>query len=1403
MKQTSVNRIAASLALLSFLPQAALANGSTPAISGLSDLTVLEQDAPTVIDADVSISDGLDFTDGSITFSLADAETEDNFGFLSDSNPNDLGALSLDGIELYRGNGTGRDRIGSVDATNNGEDGAPLTILFSSPLENSSFETGTTEGWTTFASQYPNEADIDGDSINWVRSSNSTSGTATIKIASSASVSYSISVVTSPVSQGTYALRLFSSGSVSCTTPGAGLNPDGYCSTHGPYVESTPFNAFNGDQIFMDWSAQNGGDWYEVLGYLIGDGADDTFGTGDDTETLLFSQRGDTQSFTTTSATVSTDDTYLFRFVSGSYDASGGLALGASLYVDNVRVIGSVVVTDAIALEVARRVTFENTSDNPPSDPRVLTVSATDVDGDTGTATSNITIIPVDDPPTITSNGGGSTATVSVAENQTAVTTVVATDPDSSGLSYQIVAGGDAASFSINASTGVLTFVTAPDYETKSNYSLTVQATANSVSGTQSLTVNVTDANEAPEITTASLSAAVEEQPYAFTVIASDPETGSLIWNLTTAPAFLSIDTGTGQLSGTPASSDTGTHTVVINVSDGSFSDSASFSLEILPDLDGDSIPDDDDDDKDGDGLPNTWEILAGFDASDSSDAALDSDGDGLSNLQEYQQDKNPQLDDVAPEITLPADVTVDATERFNQVDFGTATAYDFLDGDVAVTTSHSGRFTPGRHEIVWTAIDNNGNTATATQIVKVRPLVEFSKDQRIGETGGPDVVVGVHLNGNAADYPVTVPFAVTGTAANPDDHDLQAGTVTISSGTHAEITFTVVDDGSGDDDETIELSMGTPINAKIGPRSTHTTTLSEQNEPPTVALTTSQMGSANLSLIAMDGGDVTVTATVTDPNSEDTHAFDWADSDNSLVDTDSAEASFTFNPSALAEGVYTIQINVSDDGSPSLSSKTSLKLKIQETLPTLSALDDTDGDGIDDVAEGLIDSDSDGIPDYLDAMEASNVIQERRATSDSYVMETNPGLRLRLGSTALGADIGASGVQSDDIETQQLQNPDSVTNVGGYFDFEVSELPEPGQTVQVVLAQFAAIPELPVYRKLSDSGWHDFVENGVDSLASAPGEAGYCPPPGDSQYTEGLTPGHWCVQLTMQDGGPNDADDEVNGTLADPGGVGSQVEVTAHARGGAGAMNWREIAAFVLAMLILNIRNRHLNHPTSRSMALLIVLLGLTPILSPVANADSGNEGTGDTPWKKLQGGFQIAWVDHDDSLDSVNARLQQAGLNATASQEDSSSVGWSVFLAYPIIPRLNVEVGYTRLGEVETDITGLASSSLDFIDSLGTIQPQTAQGLALSATYAYPVGNQWSVLARLGGFAWHVQYNVSTDSESREFKDDGFDMVYGLGVERQIGKRMFVNLLWQRYPIEDADIDSIGLGLRYTLFD
>ncbi len=57
----------------------------------------------------------------------------------------------------------------------------------------------------------------------------------------------------------------------------------------------------------------------------------------------------------------------------------------------------------------------------------------------------------------ITSNGGGATASISMAEGATAVTTVVATNSRNS-LSYSISGGANAALFQIGSISGVLTF---------------------------------------------------------------------------------------------------------------------------------------------------------------------------------------------------------------------------------------------------------------------------------------------------------------------------------------------------------------------------------------------------------------------------------------------------------------------------------------------------------------------------------------------------------------------------------------------------------------------------------------------------------------------------------------------------------------------------------------------------------------------------------------------------------------------------------------------------------------------------------------------------------------------------------------------------------------------------------
>jgi Ca2+-binding RTX toxin-like protein len=110
--------------------------------------------------------------------------------------------------------------------------------------------------------------------------------------------------------------------------------------------------------------------------------------------------------------------------------------------------------------------------------------------------------VPVEDiineAPTITSDGGGASASVSVAENGVAVTTVTATDPDAGQqLTYAIVGGNDMLLFDINSLTGELVFISPPDFEDPGDsdnnnvYDVTVEVTDGELTDTQSIAITV------------------------------------------------------------------------------------------------------------------------------------------------------------------------------------------------------------------------------------------------------------------------------------------------------------------------------------------------------------------------------------------------------------------------------------------------------------------------------------------------------------------------------------------------------------------------------------------------------------------------------------------------------------------------------------------------------------------------------------------------------------------------------------------------------------------------------------------------------------------------------------------------------------------------------------------------
>ena len=132
----------------------------------------------------------------------------------------------------------------------------------------------------------------------------------------------------------------------------------------------------------------------------------------------------------------------------------------------------------------------------------VLTVVITDGENSTSSVVS-LEIASLPDSPVITSNGGGATAAVNVAENGTAVTTVTASDADPGTVfSYSIVGGADRSLFTINETTGVLSFVSAPNFEAPADaggnnvYDVTVQVSDGSLTATQVIAVTVTNAND-------------------------------------------------------------------------------------------------------------------------------------------------------------------------------------------------------------------------------------------------------------------------------------------------------------------------------------------------------------------------------------------------------------------------------------------------------------------------------------------------------------------------------------------------------------------------------------------------------------------------------------------------------------------------------------------------------------------------------------------------------------------------------------------------------------------------------------------------------------------------------------------------------------------------------------------
>jgi hypothetical protein len=244
----------------------------------------------------------------------------------------------------------------------------------------------------------------------------------------------------------------------------------------------------------------------------------------------------------------------------GSVSVDEGLAAIATLTADEA-VTWSLTGADAAdftinaatgAVSFVTAPDFENPHDTDQDNVYRVAVGATDAAGNTSQLALTVTINNLAEdtqPPAIT---GPSGSTVSLAEGGTAVATLSADEAVAWSLT-----GADAAAFSIDAATGALTFVDAPDFENPVDigsdnvFHITVVATDAAGNSSQlALSVTVTDVSEdtEPPVITGPITGTMSVSEGA-TTLATLSATELVIWSLTgTDATHFVVDPSTGAL---------------------------------------------------------------------------------------------------------------------------------------------------------------------------------------------------------------------------------------------------------------------------------------------------------------------------------------------------------------------------------------------------------------------------------------------------------------------------------------------------------------------------------------------------------------------------------------------------------------------------------------------------------------------------------------------------------------------------------------------------------------------------------------------------------------------------------------------------------------------------------------
>ena len=204
----------------------------------------------------------------------------------------------------------------------------------------------------------------------------------------------------------------------------------------------------------------------------------------------------------------------------------------------------------------------------------ILRIKVTDSSSPALSAEANVTIniTDINEAPVWTSADQ-----LTIDEDSTVEHNLTATDPENATLIYSV--DGSLPSW-ITLLNDKLTLQ--PTQSEVGSHNLLLKVSDGTNETPQTLQITVNNINDAPIITSVASTNATKGEQYSYTITATDEDNDPLIYSATIKPDWLTFDTDTHVLSGTPGNSEAGqTYQITLTVSDGTATTTQTFNLTV------------------------------------------------------------------------------------------------------------------------------------------------------------------------------------------------------------------------------------------------------------------------------------------------------------------------------------------------------------------------------------------------------------------------------------------------------------------------------------------------------------------------------------------------------------------------------------------------------------------------------------------------------------------------------------------------------------------------------------------------------------------------------------------------------------------------------------------------------